>query len=172
MDSNKSRMNLVHSPKIYFLKVDVNIILPFTPMSHKWYFPFRFSRLKFCVHISSLPRVLHATHLVLCNLITLIVTYSMESRAKNYEAPQRYAEVPIFLLLLLCWIQIFSSVSCSQTLTMYVLPLGREINSSCCYLDGKRTYYELHASNHSQNRICFLFLRECNFDLYCRSKIL
>jgi hypothetical protein len=70
----------------------------------------------------------------------------MESRAKNYEAPQRHATVSIFLSILLSCVKIFSSVSCSpDTLN------ERARDQSFLYVKTKD--YEINGSNRSQNLI-------------------
>jgi hypothetical protein len=39
LDAIPSLMNQVQIPTPYFLKINVNIILPFTPGSLKWFYP-------------------------------------------------------------------------------------------------------------------------------------
>jgi hypothetical protein len=65
-----SQPNPVHTPTSYFLKIHLNIILPFTPRSPQWSLSFRFPH-QTPVHTSPLPiRATCPAHLILFDFIT------------------------------------------------------------------------------------------------------
>jgi len=63
-------------PSFHFLKLYLNIILPSTPGSSKWFFPYQNPVW------TSPPHVLHAHHLILLDLITWII-FDKEYRLLN-----------------------------------------------------------------------------------------
>ena len=54
-----SQLEPVHTPTSHFLNIHLNITLPSTPRSYKWFFHQIYIP-KPCIHLSSLPYVLHA----------------------------------------------------------------------------------------------------------------
>ena len=59
------------SPLSYFLKIYINIILPSTPGSTKWFLSLRYPTQNFCIVSPTTPiRATHSTHLILLYFIT------------------------------------------------------------------------------------------------------
>jgi hypothetical protein len=98
-------------------KVHFDPILPSTPGSSKWSFYFGLSHQN-PVHVSSLSHAYHMPRPPHSPWFDL----SRNIWCKNYEAPhcETFSILP---LLRPSYVQIFSSVPCSQTPSVYALPL-------------------------------------------------
>jgi hypothetical protein len=103
----------------YLSKLYSNFILPYTHRSSEWFLPVWFSDQSF-VFISHLSpiRAICPSHLILLNLISLIIFVERT----NYEA-RHYAVSSSLQPLPYPSVQMFSSAPCSQTSSVYVLPL-------------------------------------------------
>jgi len=65
-----SQLHLVHTPTSHFLKIHLNIILPFTPGSSKWSLTPRFPHKTLHIPLLSPIRATRPAHLILLDFIT------------------------------------------------------------------------------------------------------
>ena len=102
---NLSQIDTVHVPTSHFLKIRLNIILPSTPGSSKWFLSLRFPPLNLCLHLSFPPYV----HLILLDMITRIIfgeqyrSVSFSLCSLLHSPVTSYLLVPNNLLSTLFW---------------------------------------------------------------------
>ena len=66
------QLDTLHKPTYHFLNIHLNIILPSTPGSPKWFLSRRFSPPKPCIRLSSYPYALHAPRISLFSIYDMI----------------------------------------------------------------------------------------------------
>jgi hypothetical protein len=121
MDPILKQINPINILKPYLRKIHFNIIISPTPRSSEWSLPFRLSNQN-SICISHLTHACYMSHFFILDLTIIII---FREKYKLWSSSlYNFLQPPVTSSLL----SPVSSALRSQTSSLYVLPIGREID--------------------------------------------